>query len=108
MNKKPIDLTNLIKISVRQLENKNQFIISYQDKENNDLLAFQSYATLIAIWSYKDHLLYINWDMFDYSKTTLKHLKIFINRYTAFNYLDKQQFTKLILNDDKVILFNDR
>lgn len=106
MNKPLIDLKDYIKVRVQQLENKNQFIIYCKD-ENKNICAFQSYATLIAMWSYSDHKLYINWSMFDYSKTTLKHLKIFVNNYTTFDYENKQQFTKLILNNENIILFGE-
>lgn len=105
-----IDLKGLIKAHVRQLENKNQFVINYNNAGDPCVSAvcFQSYATLIAIWNTRERKLYINWSMYDYSKTTLKHLKIFINEYTPFSYETKQQFTKFILTCDQVVLFDER
>ena len=113
MNKEIIDLIkekNLVKVRVRQLENKNQFVIDYNNAGDPhfSIVCFQSYATLIALWDQKEKILYINWSMYDYSKTTLKHLKIFINNYTSFDYESKNQFTKLILTSDHVKLFNER
>ena len=104
MDKKPINLNQLVKVSVSQLENKNQFVIYYKDSEKN-YVCFQSYRTLIAIYSYNK--LYINWSYWDYSKTTSKHLKIFINEYTNFKYEDKKQFLKLIVSDDRITLFDE-
>ena len=100
MNKDIIKLDAKYKASVSQLENKNQFVINY-----DDVVVFQSYRTLIAVWSYSEHKLYINWCYWDYSKTTMKHLKIFINDYTSMRYENKQQFMKFIISNDKVVLF---
>lgn len=97
-------LDNLEKIKVEQLYNKNQFVIYYKDGEKS-LIAFQSYCSLIAIL--KDKKLYINWDKWDYSKTTLKHLKIFINEYTPFIYINKHQFLLFIKDSEKVELFKE-
>lgn len=61
---------------VIQLENKNQFVI-----HNENYYYFQSYESLIATYDIitKELTLYKDWN---YSKTTLKHLYIFINNYT--------------------------
>ena len=109
MKKEVINLDNFQKISVRQLENKNQFVIRYNNQNNPclNVVCFQSYATLICMYSPNENKLYINWSMYDYSKTTLKHLKIFINEYTPFNYINKADFTLFILNSENVILFNE-
>lgn len=56
---------------VRNLENKNQFIISTKNGT-----FFQSYETIIAC--YKDGQLILNIDYWNYSKTTLKYLYLFI------------------------------
>ena len=62
-------------MKVRQLENKNQFIM-----EDNEKAIFQSYNSIVAIYNKKTNTLTFgkNWD---YSHTTLKHLYIFINQY---------------------------
>ena len=58
---------------VEQLENKNQFICY-----NGEETIFQSYSSVVAI--IKDGVLTLGRD-WDYSKTTLKHLYIFLENY---------------------------
>lgn len=58
---------------VRQLENKNQFVI-----ETNEGVYFQSYESLCAKVSSEGLTLGYCWD---YSHTTLKHLYIFLYQY---------------------------
>lgn len=60
-------------MKVKQLENKNQFVI-YGENE----IVFQIYKSEIAVYNklYETLKLGRNWD---YSKTTLKHLYIFID-----------------------------
>lgn len=99
-----INLDNAQKTFVNQLENKNQFVITYLDN-GVEYWAFQSYRTLIAIYCPTTKEMLINWDMFDYSKTTTKHTKIFINTYTCYTYDNKQQFINLIKNNDKISTF---
>lgn len=61
-------------MKVEQLENKNQFIIY-----TGNARIFQSYNSVIAISETgKPLLLGKDWD---YSKTTLKHLYIFLEHY---------------------------
>lgn len=63
------------KMKVKQLENKNQFIILGDKGE----IEFQSYDSRIARIDKSGTLeLSIKWD---YSKTTLKHLYIFLEEY---------------------------
>ena len=94
-----INFDNLTKLHVGQLEHKHQFVITYEDNEGNDIYAFQSYKTLIAI-AVQDlgghNTLLVNWQKWDISKTTLKHLKIFVNRYSHLTYESKAQFIALI------------
>lgn len=65
-------------MKVHQLENKNQFIIF-----NNKYRVFQSYNSTVAIYNIENNTLYLNRSKWDYSKTTLKHLYIFIINYTS-------------------------
>lgn len=103
---------SLVKVFVEQLANKNQFVIWYRSNDE-EVVAFQSYRSLIAIYHKGDYLekrpdvLEINWDKWDYSKTTLKHLKMFINGYTSFNYETKQQFAYEIIHNDDILSFNE-
>lgn len=62
-------------MKIYNLENKNQFVIL----GNNGEVEFQSYNSLIArIEKNGNLLLSSHWD---YSRTTLKHLYIFLDRY---------------------------
>ena len=99
-----INLTNAKKTFVSQLENKNQFVIIYYDN-NVEYCAFQSYSTLICVYCPSTKEMLINWSMFDYSKTTSKHAKIFINNYTCYNWDNKQEFINLIRTHEKITLF---
>ena len=104
---------SLTKVFVKQLQNKNQFVIWLKDKDNNDIIAFQSYKTLIAVYyagSYEDKrpdMLEINWSMWDYSKTTLKHLKMFVDEYTSFHFENKHQFAQEIRVNDCILVFDE-
>lgn len=61
--------------SVQQFYNKNQFIIN-TEKE----ITFQSYDSTIATINKKTGVLTLGED-WDYSKTTLKHLYLFLQDY---------------------------
>lgn len=73
------------------LENEKNLTI-VRDKDTFYLF---SYNSKIAV--YLSNMKYLdigkNWD---YSQTTLKHLKHFINTYTAYTYDTKTQFKALI------------
>ena len=67
-------MKNYVYMKVEQLENKNQFIIY-----TGDTRIFQSYNSVVAIYKNGEGLtLGRDWD---YSKTTLKHLYIFLDKY---------------------------
>lgn len=91
-----INLTDAKKVSVQQLENKNQFVITYSIN-GVTYWAFQSYYSLICIYCPSTKEMLLNNSKWDYSKTTLKHLKIFINEWTCYNYENKAQFMKQYL-----------
>ena len=76
---------------VEQFYNKNQFIIYGGDA----VVSFQSYQSMIANFDKKGTLnLFEDWN---YSKTTLKHLYLFLNDYKDF----ASDFTKKLI--DKVL-----
>ena len=101
-----INLKDFVKVRVEQLYNKNQFVIYYNDNERDrHLVAFQSYNTLIAIL--EGGKLFISWQYWDYSKTTLKHLKLFVNEYTPFTYESKHQFLNLIRSCERIVTFEE-
>ena len=78
-----VNLPNL-KCKVNNLYNKNQFIIEITT-HGKDYLIFQSYKSEIAIYCYNTRTLYVNEYYINYSKTTSKHLYIFINEFTPFS-----------------------
>jgi len=61
-----------IKGKVRQLEHRNQFTI-----ENDRGIYFQSYNSIIAFKD-KNNNIFLDKNYFDYSKTTVKHLCLFL------------------------------
>lgn len=108
-----LKLDNLVKVHVEQLANKNQFVICYhnpkanQEEEHKDIIVFQSYNSIIAYFMPSTNELFLNWNKWDYSKTTLKHLKLFINTYTGYYYETKQQFIKLISCHSNIHVFEE-
>lgn len=83
-------------MKVQQFYNKNQFIIFGGDA----IVTFQSYQSAIANFEKNGNLnLFEDWD---YSKTTLKHLYLFLNDY---KYL-ASDFTKNLI--DKVLKSNNK
>lgn len=79
----------LEKISVYQLDHLNQFVVYA-----GGVVAFISYHTLIC--ELHGDKLILNEDYWDYSNTTRKHFKKFINEYTRFNYENRMQWIKEI------------
>ena len=101
-------LRDIPKVHVEQLANKNQFVIIYEDENKGQRLhCFQSYQSLIAVYDKATGNLFINWDKWDYSKTTLKHLKMFINEWTSFIYETKAQFLKEMQTNWHISTFNE-
>ena len=62
-----------IKSKVRQLEHLNQFTI-----ENDNGIYFQSYDSIIAHID-KNNNIFLDKEYWDYSKTTMKHLCLFLD-----------------------------
>lgn len=93
-------------MKVEQFYNKNQFII---EDEESGKICFQSYNSIIAIWDRNTQTLTLG-GHWDYSKTTRKHLYLFINDYCILKGFDidsktkKQDIQKLI---DKGIIKYD-
>ena len=74
----------------------NQFLIT-----DNNKVFFQSYKSLIAEYDRETDILklYSEWD---YSKTTLRHFKAFINEETSFKYENKASWEKEIKNNPNI------
>lgn len=82
--------------NVSNLINDNGNKVANQFKIKTDKgVYFQSYETIICFIpnSWKKPILTIDWD---YSRTTLKYLKIFLNEETSQGYLRKMDIEKMI------------
>ena len=76
----------------------NQFLI-----RDGFQIAFQSYNSFIAMFNFMDkEYLSLNGDMWDYSNTTRRHFKSFINEHTSFEYVNKAQWLKEIENNKNI------
>lgn len=74
----------------------NQFVLIGENKTT-----FQSYNSLVAHLM-KDNHLFLDGDTWDYSTTTRRHFKAFINEYTPYTYEDKAQWLKEIETNDNI------
>lgn len=77
-------------LKVQQFYNKNQFVI---EDMKEDKTYFQSYNSLIAIRDKKNATLTLGKD-WDYSKTTMKHLYLFLEEYCYFLFVNKIKYCK--------------
>lgn len=80
-------------------EVKNQFIIT-----GNGVTTFQSYDSQICDWDGSQLKLYSDWD---YSRTTLKFFKWFLEDYTRIPYESKSKFDRNLdelIKEGKIIL----
>jgi len=77
----------------------NQFIITEEEKT-----IFQSYKSKICslIGDMGQIGLVLNGSIWDYSNTTRKHFKSFINEETPFTYENKAQWIKEIENNESI------
>lgn len=83
-------------MKVEQFYNKNQFVIFGGDA----IVTLQSYNSIVAKINKKGTLIFgNNWN---YSKTTLKHLYLFLEDYKSF----ASDFTKNLI--DKVLKSNNK
>lgn len=73
--------------------------------ERDNEISFYSYDTFVACYNKKEDKLYLNSYVWDYSNTTRKYFKTFIDSFTSFSYKTKQNFVKLIdISEDIIIL----
>ena len=100
------DVKNLVKVSVEQLANKNQFVINCKINDNR-AICFQSYQTLIAVYYPANKIMFVNYHYWDYSKTTSKHFKMFVNEYTHYRYESRLEWLKTMENDPSLGWFED-
>lgn len=77
-------------MKVKNFYNKNQFLI-----ESDELIEFQSYESLVASINKKTGTLTLGLD-WDYSKTTTKHLYLFLNDFKyILNYEIREEIDNL-------------
>lgn len=60
--------------SIKNLANKNQIAITFSNGDR----VFNSYSTNIAYYDSKKNIMYLDEIYYDYSKTTMKHLNMFL------------------------------
>ena len=84
-----------MKKNIENLGN-NQTVIFETNEEGNKKVFF-SYNSLIAEWKDGSLTLGIDWD---YSKTTLKYLYIFLRTYTNTKYKSKKEIEKAIKENE--------
>ena len=89
-----------VKVSVENLHNKNQFVIEFKTLRGDNWIVFQSYSSECAMYNRTTRTLYLNRDCW-LSKTTSKHLYIFINEYTHLSCHNCKELEELI-NEEEI------
>ncbi len=94
-----MDIQKFLKenLKVSSLKN-NQYIL-----EVGNITVFQSYDSKICAYDSSTSTLYLYGDIWDYSNTTRKYFKEFINYYTIYTYEDKKEWLKMIERKDKIV-----
>lgn len=88
-------------LSSEILKNEKNYIIIKENYSNfTSLIKMYSYKSLIAVYDKDNKILNIT-NLWDYSQTTIKQFKDFINNYTCFEYKTKKEFEKII-NTNKI------
>lgn len=82
--------------------NPNHIVI-----EDRDVVTFYSYESFIGYYDKQDDTLHLNSSMWDYSNTTRKYFKAFINDFTSFTYDNKAKFVSLIESMDNIIVYQN-
>lgn len=81
--------------------NNNHVVIDRADR-----VELYSYESFICYYDKENNTLHIN-NMWDYSNTTRKYFKKFVNDYTCFTYDSKARFLRLIEDSKKIIIHNN-
>ena len=81
------------------LKNEKNLLIT---KEKN-IYRFYSYNSLISEYHETTKKLVLTY-LWNFSQTTLKQLKNYINNYTCFNYENKKQFEKEIEKNNNIMI----
>ena len=93
-----------IKVSVENLHNKNQFVIEFKTLSGDNWLCFQSYTSECALYNRTNRKLYLNSNCW-LSKTTSKHLYLFINEYTHLSVHNCKELQEMI-RDEEIITYS--
>ena len=84
----------------------NQFVIhslrKMPDLKTMHCISFQSYTSDICYIVYQFNTLRLFGNMWDYSYTTRKYFKQFINEFTPYTYETKAQWEKEIKENDNI------
>lgn len=80
--------------------NPNHIVI-----EDSDVAVFYSYESFICYFDKNEEMLHLNSDMWDYSNTTRKYFKKFINDFTNLTYDTKAKFLSLIDSSDNIVIY---
>lgn len=88
-----------VKVSVENLHNKNQFVIEFKTLNGDNWLCFQSYSSECAMYNRTSGKLYLNKSCW-LSKTTSKHLYIFINEYTRLSVHNSKELQDMIKEEE--------
>lgn len=91
--------------NVEQFKHANQFLI-WNSTPEMTTLTFQSYKSPVATLERRgsEETLILHGNTWDYSNTTRKHFKLFINEHTHFRYEDKKQWLKEIAQNPQVVV----
>lgn len=81
------------------IENRNNMLIT----ERKNIYRFYSYNSLISEYHKESKKLVLTY-LWDFSQTTLKQLKNFVNNYTCFNYENKKQFEQEIEKNNNIMI----
>lgn len=97
------------------LENRNNIVIvenfeNSTKKRTLDLWSYNAHvASFINYIDKKSHVLKLNKNKWDYSQTTLKHLKHFINDYIEVNYYTtKREFEQKLKKNGFIFLVDEQ
>jgi hypothetical protein len=78
----------------------NQFKIYATDKTT-----FQSYNSVVCDWN--GTTLYLYSDVWNYSKTTRKYFKLFLEEETSINYESRKDFLKEIETNPNIVVIEE-
>lgn len=87
-----------LKLSVENLHNKNQFVIEFTTGGCR-WLCFQSYTSECCLYNSTKRVLYLNKNCW-LSKTTSKHLYLFINEYTHLSVHNCKELQEMIKEEE--------